>query len=547
METVYDPLKDFKITSIKTISFIDQVTDRCRLQYDFNLTVLPKLNITISDSIYCKNESITLYSSSNNNINWMINNKVVSTDSIYSFMVKEPITIYLTNNKNEICEASDTILINPYKIPSFSAGNDTTLCFKNNLLLKPKIPESLEYVWIDVNGILSDTIIKNPFITDDVNSAFILKVCDSICCEYDTVKFTFTNSQDFQLPFDTISTCVNDTIILNLDNDLIYIWSDNVKQYCKDDSCSELIIPVTNTSFTADVIAVDKANCSATDNIVINAIDYIKLNDLELRICDGDSVLINNKYIKEAGTYCDTFIDAKGCNTIQCYNLEKLSKSSSMTQVSICENQVYNFYNQIITTSGEYCLELNNQNGCDSSICVTVHVNQNPEIILDSLVYNIAAGTQLQLEEKGNHYSYLWISAASISCDNCSNPIISAEENTTLILIVTNNENCKDTATIRINVINGLCFENIQIPNAFTPNSNHRNDVFRIINGEHIEIETFQIYNEWGQKIFETKDNNGWDGKINNADAPQASYAYIIKAKCNNETKTLTGYVTLLR
>ena len=80
-----------------------------------------------------------------------------------------------------------------------------------------------------------------------------------------------------------------------------------------------------------------------------------------------------------------------------------------------------------------------------------------------------------------------------------------------------------------------LCFENLKIPNAFTPNNNNRNEVFKIVDGDQYDLQSFEIYNEWGQKIFATNDNSGWDGTIKGEVAPQPTYVYIITANCNNK------------
>jgi gliding motility-associated-like protein len=53
----------------------------------------------------------------------------------------------------------------------------------------------------------------------------------------------------------------------------------------------------------------------------------------------------------------------------------------------------------------------------------------------------------------------------------------------------------------------------IYIPNAFTPDNNSRNDVFKpLIFGDLVKYE-FHVYNRWGQQVFHSTDiRKGWDG-----------------------------------
>ena len=58
------------------------------------------------------------------------------------------------------------------------------------------------------------------------------------------------------------------------------------------------------------------------------------------------------------------------------------------------------------------------------------------------------------------------------------------------------------------------------------------------------------IYNRWGQLIFETSslDGAGWDGRLNGTDQPEGVYVYVIDATFKDGQKEHhQGNVTLLR
>ena len=88
------------------------------------------------------------------------------------------------------------------------------------------------------------------------------------------------------------------------------------------------------------------------------------------------------------------------------------------------------------------------------------------------------------------------------------------------------------------------------MPTAFSPDGNGINDVFRISKTLNMEqLISFEIYNRWGVKVFETSDiNQGWDGNFKGREQPMSSFTWIIKAKDYDGLDILrSGIVTLLR
>jgi len=89
-----------------------------------------------------------------------------------------------------------------------------------------------------------------------------------------------------------------------------------------------------------------------------------------------------------------------------------------------------------------------------------------------------------------------------------------------------------------------------KIPNAFSPNGDGHNDVFKIIrigNGE-LDIQYLSVYNRWGQRVFHTTHwQEGWDGSYKGDYAELGTYVFIIKVKEGSCTKEVKGDVTLLR
>ncbi len=68
----------------------------------------------------------------------------------------------------------------------------------------------------------------------------------------------------------------------------------------------------------------------------------------------------------------------------------------------------------------------------------------------------------------------------------------------------------------------------VDVPNAFTPLSGDVNSVIKV-KGFGITKFKWEIWNRWGQKVFETADTNfGWDGKYNGMLQPMDVYMYTI-------------------
>ena len=82
--------------------------------------------------------------------------------------------------------------------------------------------------------------------------------------------------------------------------------------------------------------------------------------------------------------------------------------------------------------------------------------------------------------------------------------------------------------------------DSIIIPNIITPNGDGKNDLFQL---DFPVIKT-EIFNRWGQKLFESNNDAFWDGRTTAGNkVPEGTYYYIIVT----EEETYKGYLQLLR
>jgi len=142
--------------------------------------------------------------------------------------------------------------------------------------------------------------------------------------------------------------------------------------------------------------------------------------------------------------------------------------------------------------------------------------------------------------------TYEWISNGE-TVANGVNAVVQplTDPSTSYTLIVTNADGCVEESTFSINVLPA----NWEIPNAFTPDNDGINDVFKVLIAGNIDMERMFIYNRWGEKVFESTDPDiGWDGKNNAKSLPSDVYVYILELRFpDGSVEVLKGDVTLLR
>lgn len=164
---------------------------------------------------------------------------------------------------------------------------------------------------------------------------------------------------------------------------------------------------------------------------------------------------------------------------------------------------------------------------------------QNPSVLNNTVVFT---------NSSINNIKNIWTLNSNIT-DTIINPTIKLPAtvgNNEVCLVVTNNFNCYDTICKEIYVLDESLF---YIPNAFVPNNDGLNDIFKpvISNASNYN---FKIFNRWGKLIFETNDyTEGWDGTYKGSLAENGVYTYRMtyRFKGNYDDQYLTGHFTLLR
>jgi gliding motility-associated-like protein len=111
--------------------------------------------------------------------------------------------------------------------------------------------------------------------------------------------------------------------------------------------------------------------------------------------------------------------------------------------------------------------------------------------------------------------------------------------------VVENEFGCTDTMIVSVYIEPEFT---LFAPNAFTPNGDGLNEIFKPEVFGAVEYE-FLVFDRWGQIIFQTTDPKaGWNGKLQGKDSPIGTYVFkIALIDFNKERYFKTGSFTLIR
>jgi len=141
---------------------------------------------------------------------------------------------------------------------------------------------------------------------------------------------------------------------------------------------------------------------------------------------------------------------------------------------------------------------------------------------------------------------YTWSPATGLDHWDIEKPVATLDREQLYRLNTITDKGCKKQSQILIKRYTG---PDLYIPNAFTPNNDGVNDLFRIIP---IGIRSFgylAVYNRLGQMIYRTTNyHDGWDGTFRGERLSTGTFVYIAQA-IDYRGKTLfkRGTVTLIR
>ncbi len=195
---------------------------------------------------------------------------------------------------------------------------------------------------------------------------------------------------------------------------------------------------------------------------------------------------------------------------------------------------------------GTYNVSLQTSNGACMSEVVThaATVHPSPVMVLTESRPEVCYKDTFAVYAEGA-VKYTWSPAEAFvnNNDEAGSRMVIMNQPWTIRVTGETPYGCIDSTSLYIKP--DICCKDLMVPNAFTPNGDGKNDVFRPLMMGRLSQYAMRITNRFGNVVFESTDpNKGWDGEGYDI----GTYFYIIKAKCYDDVDVYKkGDVILIR
>lgn len=181
---------------------------------------------------------------------------------------------------------------------------------------------------------------------------------------------------------------------------------------------------------------------------------------------------------------------------------------------------------------GTYTLTVKDSSGCIFDTLINIGKPDNPL----SVVFTKKDIGCLGLGTEGSATANVWGGTAPYVYMWNTQPVQNEQTATDLrtgyyVVTITDAIGCSITDSVYIEP--GPCCDELYIPNAFSPNNDGKNDVWRIITAAGIELKQLAVYDRWGNMVWSTTDHTqGWDGNYRGKPMDIETYFFIFRYKC---------------
>ncbi|PWT71191.1 MAG: hypothetical protein C5B59_18630 [Bacteroidetes bacterium] len=451
---------------------------------------------------------------------------------------------------------------------NFYLGNDTTLCSGDSLVLRP-VGKYDQYLWQD-GSILDSFKVKTA-------GEYHLMVTDSCGnTKADTIQVTYQSN----IPIDLgppRNICPTDKILINPPGQYAsYDWEPKYNMMTPTTGDGVIVFPAIDTIYTLTVK--NYAGCKGTGKLAFHIYPTQKpLLGNDTAICYGNHVFftVNGGVfesfawsdgetsrsidIQSAGSYSVVATDYNQCQTSDTVSLTvyPLPSVHIAGETIICKDQktildagmgfaTYTWQDGsqseqfMASDTGYYRVRVTDTHQCANAD--SVHITdfaQGPRNFLpdDTVICNYG---EYLIQANGNFVLYTWNTGESTSS-------IKVKSAGMYTLQVEDGLGCHGTDSIIVTTKD--CDALLSFPNAFTPNNDGINDVFRLRYPGRAQNYQLEIFNRWGQLMFRSSDPYaGWNGLYQNQPQPLGTYVWMVKfTDRNGKNQMMKGTVELIR
>jgi len=379
---------------------------------------------------------------------------------------------------------------------------DTIIC--GEPIMMPITHNGADFSFWSPGAGLSDSTTIAPLVSPDTTTTYTVVASNGVC--NDTVSITVTPNL-FSVVGDT-SYCAGGTSAIssttNLTQNLSYNWSPAAGLSCTD--CPSPNVSGAPVGVNNYEVTFTSPGCTVIDTVVVEVLAFPNADaGADATICENESVTLGGT--PESGV-----------------SYLWVNQSTGDT--------IGNVMNLGLTPTNSATYELLADNGqCSSTGTVTVNVagnfdlvtNSDEEINIGNSVTVNTTATQTGINPIGQ-LTYVWTPPTGLNDPNIANPIATPTETTVYTVTATSAAGCTQMASFEITVNTPF----FNVPNAFTPNGDGRNDALKVLSasGANFDVITFKVFNRWGELVFNSTDKNGWDGTANGEELPQDTYIY---------------------
>jgi gliding motility-associated-like protein len=428
-------------------------------------------------------------------------------------------SLIVGNTKGCSARVFDTVFI--VDKPSLSLTNDTLICSIDTLRLITTANPSGNVLWTPAYNLINPTSFT-PLVFPRQTTTYYAAYKDAYGCpNNDSVIVNVVDSVTLSMGDDT-TICRTDGIILSPNsNALKYEWTPAAtlnNAFIKNPQA----IPV--AQFTRYRVIGRIGKCFDSSFIQIKTVPYpVLLTSADTTICSGGSAFLQ----ASGGTYYSW--------------TPALFLNNATIPGPVAVNPLTNI---------SYTISVRDTFGCPKPVSHTIHVNVNKVIAnAGPTDTSIVAGQALQLNATGG-INYLWTTTNIpdwLNNSHISNPVSSPQDDIRYIVRVSDAAGCYDTDMIKVKFYK--LPPDLYVPSAFSPNGDGTNDILKPLALGLKTVETFRVYNRFGQLLFSTSNIGiGWNGRFKGLEQEPGTYVWIAEGTdFRNKKIQRKGTVILLR
>ena len=403
------------------------------------------------------------------------------------------------------------------RAPFTVAPKDTLICSIDTLQLRSQATTGGNVTWTP-NYMIINPNSFTPLVSPDVTTRYYVRYIDSYgCSANDSVNVRVVNEVSLQAMGDT-TICKTDSITLRLITDALYFRWTPLTGISNPNIVNTRVSPSVLTTYHV-VASIGK--CIKEADIKVKPIPYpLARSGPDSSICFGS----------------DAVLRASGGSRYQ------WSPAIYLSNANIANPRVIKPRESV-----RYIVGVSDTLGCPKTVYDTTII-EVIKIIANAGPRDTAVvlGQPLQLKATGGKF-YLWRPDTWLTNPNIADPISLPKENIEYTVEVSNDEGCSGTDTIYVKLYKLPA--DLYVPSAFSPGTDRNNDVFRPIAIGIKSLESFRVYNRWGQLVFSTSEiGKGWDGFFRGQLQTTATFVWYAEASDYTGKKIARkGTVVLIR